>query len=42
MHPDFNVIICTGGDTIIGVCNSYQLIMNVTSKFLDGRLFHFY
>ena len=24
VHPDFNVIICTGGDTIIGACNSFS------------------
>ena len=24
LHPDFNVIICTGGDTIIGACNSFS------------------
>ena len=24
MHPDFNVIICTDGDTIIGTCNSFS------------------
>ena len=23
VHSDFNVIVCTGGDTILGVCNSF-------------------